>query len=236
MPAQESKYDDQDPPIAQAAQIWGEGPEIVPYAAGFKPLYPKAMIDGYTGYEMTGSVSGSGTATDMVLKPTTQNLEWVAGDTAHFQFFLPGVALMPDDPGTIDPSVSPWQRTKWDAQVRNPGYWYYGYWWPPVWPGFTPFIMAFTIKAEYGSQQQGTPPTTVYGTVLTLTGGTIWPGDFVWDLQSEVFTANVPPPPTEQDTFYTKTWMSGKAKVDTQVTQPDLYPPSNWPVYRMPWE
>ena len=77
--------------------------------------------------------------------------------------------------------------------------------------------MSFVVTAEFMADFKGRGP----GTMVTINGTTIWPGTFVWDLQA-----------TQPDkSVVVRTWFSGQATVDPQVTQHDLYPPSNWPVY-----
>lgn len=226
MPAQQQTYDDTNPPISQAVQIWGEGPEIVPYAAGFIP--PTTFLPGLNGTG-SGSVSGSGTGTASSEQvPESYDLHWVAGDTAEFDFFFDGVCWTPVDPGLASnrPDGIVWEQTAWEAQVRSGNYWYYGYWWPPVWPGYWPTIAVFHVSASFVEDFNGMGA----GTMVSLNGGTIWPGSFVWDLQ----TTQYPYAPADVSVTTVRTWLSGKAIVDQQVTQNDLYPPSNWPVYPYP--
>lgn len=216
MPAQTSSFDDQNPPISQAVQIWGEGAEIVPYAAGFVPA--SAMSAGFTGYA-SGSVNGSEPGMSSQ-DPTPYNLSWTAGDTAEFDFFFDGVAWT--NPVPTDLFGLTWKKTIWDAQVRSGAFMYYGYWWPPVWPGRWPTLVKFDIWTEVVENfNNALGP----GTVVHLSGGSIWPGNFKWDLQTKQFADDV-------TTLYkTRTWLSGDAVIAPQTTQDDLYPPSNWSAY-----
>jgi hypothetical protein len=223
MPAQQSRYDDQNPPISQAVQIWGEGAEIVPYAAGFIP--PSTFLPGLGGAGGNGGSGGFGTGGESSSSMLPQNfdLSWVASDTASFTFFFAGVCWTEIEPA--DALGLTWVNTIWESQVRNPNWYYWGYWWPPTWPGYR-YVMTFTVAAEFVADHNGEGP----GTLVTLTGGTIWPGEFVWDLQARSFADPVNAP----DVYTTRTWITGKATVDPQVTQQDYYPPSHWSVYPYP--
>jgi hypothetical protein len=222
MPTQQQEYNDGQPPISQAVQIFAEGPEIVPYASKFKPPYPATLIANYSGYPAVTSVNGNGTGASASQVPDSYDLHWVAGDTAYFEIFFPGVCWVDVDPGTETPPVS-WVDTEWQSQVRAKAYQYYGYWWPPTWPGYR-FIMAFTVSASFEpTDYNGQGP----GTVVSLVGGSIWPGSYVWDLQTKQWPDQVNDP----DIYHVRTWKSGKATIDPQVTQDDIFPPSNWPVY-----
>jgi hypothetical protein len=221
MPTQQQTFDGSPSPISQAVQIWGEGPEIVPYAEGFIP--PTAFLPGLNGG--SGSVNGSGSDTGSSSQVAqSYDLHWVAGDTADFQFYFDGVCWVDTEPA--DTLGLTWVDTVWESQVRMAQALYYGYWWPPVWPGYR-YLFSFTVTAAFQADFNGLGP----GTMVTLTGGTIWPGDFVWDLQTKQW-AN----PTDTATYTTRTWLSGKVVVDPQVTQQDIWPPSNWYVYPMAWE
>ena len=224
MPAQSSRYDDQDPPISQGSQIWGEGPEIVPYAAGFKPLYPQSMVPGYNGYNApSSSVSGSTTPSASQV-PDPYDLTWVASDTAQFAFFFKNVCWTDVVPVPA-PTLYGWTKTVWCAQVRTTWGYYYNYWWPPVFP-LGGYVMAFNVTAQYMGDP--TPdPVLGTGTLVSLTGGTFWPGKFKWDLQADTY-ADVANPDTLTSV---RTWLSGNATVLSQVTSPQIYPPSNWPMY-----
>jgi hypothetical protein len=227
MPTQSQYYDDSDPPISQAVQIWAEGPEIVPYAAGFKPPYPQALQANYSGYGSgSGSVSGSGDTPSSSQLPDPYDLSWVASDTAEFQFFFADVCWTDTDPSPTVPGVT-WEKVLWSAQVRTTYGYYYGYWWPPVFP-LGGLIMQFGVTSQYMENDSvfGT------GTMVTLTGGTLWPGTFNWDLQADTYGDPVNAP----DSYTTRTWLQGKATVTQQVTSPMLVPPSNWPIYKMSWQ
>jgi hypothetical protein len=221
VPAQQQTYDDQNPPISQGVQIWGEGPEIVPYAAGFIP--PSTFLPGLGG-SGSGSVNGSGSGAEGSDQlPDSYDLHWVAGDTVIFEFFFADVCWVPVNPNPVAPIV--WQDTTWSAEVRTTNLFYYGYWWPPVWP-VGGFILSFAVTAVYIAND----PTLGSGTMVTLKGGTFWPGTFKWDLQSESHTDVANP-----DHYEARTWLAGTATVDPQITVPGQpYPPSNWPVYEYP--
>lgn len=218
MPAQGQAFDDLNPPISQAVQIWGEGAEIVPYAAGYVPA--SAMVSGFNGYE-SGSVNASGAGMS-TQTPSAYDLSWTAGDTAEFDFFFDNVCWT--DVAPADPLTLTWVKTIWEAQVRSPMQLYYGYWWPPVWPGYWPTILKFSIWSEFVANFNQMGP----GTIVHLAGGALWPGNFVWDLQTKQFADNV------TTAYKTRTWLSGAAIIDRQVTQDDLLPPSNWNVYPYP--
>lgn len=224
MPAQTSSYDDQSPPISQGVQIWGEGAEIVPYAAGYIP--PNTFLPGLPGSgNGSGSVNGSGSdSSSSEQVPDSYDLHWVAGDTVTFEFFFADVCWVPIDPAPADPLIT-WENTTWHAEVRTTHLYYYGYWWPPVWP-VGGFILSFDVTAVYMDQD----PTLGSGTMVTLKGGTFWPGTYKWDLQSEAHTDTANP-----DHYEARTWLAGAATVDPQTTVPSQpYPPSNWPVYPYP--
>jgi len=278
VPAQQQIYDDHPSPISQAVQIWGEGPEISPYATYFKPPsafvpqtgagcgnngagsgygcgYGQGAFGGYTGNDYGGySCEGP----DYSLMPTTQDLEWIAGDTAVFQFFFPGVAWTPVVPtGDLVTLGLHWVQTKWESQVRAPNGYYYNYWWPPLFPGYR-WLMTFETHAQVVPYWQGQGA----GTLVTLKGATVWPGDYVWDLQTKQWPEMRPaaaPKATDTDNpegfnyppknglsmsmmpimgeprpYETRTRISGKAKIHPQVTQDNIYPPSHWPVYTYP--
>ena len=197
----------------------------VPVAQPFVSPYPKAMIPNYTGDE-AGSSYGSGDAALLTQLPTTQNLSWVAGDTATFSFFFPNVCWTPTQPAP-PPTLYAWENVTWRSQVRTTKAYYYGYWWPPVFPlGY--FIMEFSVDATYLGDP--TPdPTLGTGTLVTLTGGTAWPGHFAWDLQSEHHTDVSNP-----DWYAAQTHLQGKADVTGQVTNPQLTVPSNWGAFPYP--
>lgn len=182
------------------------------------PPYPEAMVAGYSGYPSgAGSfVNGDGADSSSQV-PTPFDLTWVAGDTAFFQFFFVGVCWTPTEP--TDTLGLTWVATSWESQVRAKYYTYYNYWWPPTWPGYR-YLMSFAVTAELL-----TDPVLGPGTMVTLNGGTIWPGEFVWDLQTKQY-----PDPLDLAHYYVRTWRSGKATVMAQVTQDDRYPPSNWPM------
>jgi hypothetical protein len=204
--------------------------DIVAPAEWFVPPYPKALVPDYSGYA-PGAVSGAsggtgaadGGASSQV--PTSYDLSWVAGDTVEFKFFFPNVCWVEVDPGSTQ---ALWEYTTWRSQVRTSHYYYYGYWWPPTFP-MGARIMEFVCTAEYVEDD----PDKGTGTWVTLRGGTSWPGDFKWDLQSEAHTSTLDP------YFYeAHTWYQGNVKVLPQYTSPTLYPPSNWPVYSFdsnPW-
>jgi hypothetical protein len=214
VPVQNSAFDDQNPPVSQAVQIWAEGSEIVPYAAGFTRV--SAMVPGFTGLE---AVSVSDDVASSTQEPTPYNLSWTAGDTAQFDFFFDGVAWT--NPAPADLHGLTWVKTVWEAQARSGAMLYYGYWWPPVWPGRWPTIVKFDIWTEVLADYNSLGP----GTMVHLSGGAIWPGTFKWDLQTKQFADNV-------TTLYkTRTWLSGDAVIAPQTTQDDLYPPSNWGTY-----
>ena len=153
---------------------------VEPVAQWFVPPYPKALISGYSGFSAADSTGGgasaaSGASSSQV--PDTYDLEWVAGDTAIFEFYFDGVCWTDVQPA--NPQGLTWVMTDWAAQVRAPHYTYYGYWWPPTWPGYQ-YLMAFTVTSEFMDDFNGLGP----GTMVTLNGGTAWPGSFVWDLQT----------------------------------------------------
>jgi hypothetical protein len=218
VPSQQQTFNDTPSPISQSVQIWGEGPEISPYATDFVP--PSTFLPGVS---VSGS-NGSGTGTNAASTGSTSqtpdeyDLHWVAGDTAEFQFYFDGVCWTDVKP--TDTLGLTWVMTQWTSQVRAEGWYYYGYWWPPTWPGYR-YVMTFTITTEFLDDFSNLGP----GTMVTLTGGTIWPGHYLWDLQTKQWED-----PLLVDAWTTRTWLTGKATVDTQVTQPDLYPPSNWHV------
>jgi hypothetical protein len=194
--------------------------DIVAPAEWFVPPYPKALVPDYSGYSAavgssqgSGSTNSGGTSSQL---PDTYDLEWVAGDTAEFQFYFDGVCWT--DLAPTDTLGLPWVETLWEAQVRIKAYSYYGYWWPPTWPGYR-YITSFVVTSEFLDDFNGLGP----GTMVTLNGGTLWPGAFVWDLQ----TTQTSHPAL---VVTVRTWLSGKATVDPQVTQDDRYPPSHWSV------
>ena len=202
----------------------------------FVPPYPQAMIANYSGYGSgaspqavngNGSVSGSSSQV-----PEKHNLTWVAGDTAIFSghnddaFFFAGVCLTEVDPG-LDPDRPDgitWTMATWQSQVRGSKPIYWGYWWPPLMP-YGAFLMAFVVTAEF-VEDHGTPEEPVAGTVVTLSGGTIWPGDWKWDLQTKYY-----PDPMDLEHYGVRTWKSGDVTVLPQVTMDPIVPPSHWPVY-----
>lgn len=192
--------------------------DIVAPAQWFVPPYPKAMVPDYSGFGATAGVPGGGDGTSggstSSQIPDTYDLEWVAGDSAEFQFYFDGVCWTALEP--TDTLGLTWVQTLWEAQVRIKAYSYYGYWWPPTWPGYR-YITSFVVTSEFLDDFNGLGP----GTMVTLNGGTLWPGEFVWDLQTTQPDQSAP----------VRTWLSGKATVDPQVTQADRYPPSHWPVY-----
>src|SRR5262252_4242804 len=112
MPVEQQKPDEPGP-VAQAVEVWAEGPEISPYATEFVPPYPEAMQTNYTGYN-TGTGSGdpndwSSTDPSGALSqvPETVDLTWVASDTAMFSFFFPNVCWVDVDP---TPTLYPWVK------------------------------------------------------------------------------------------------------------------------------
>jgi len=195
-------------------------------AQQFVPPYPQALVSGYTGFGQIGwgatGDDGSGASSQV---PKSYDLEWVAGDTAVFDFFFANVCWTPTDPS---PTQMPWEPVSWRSQVRTSHYYYYGYWWPPTFP-LGAFLLEFACTAEYVEDD----PINGSGTTVTIKGGTPWTGDFKWDLQSE-HHVNVNDP-----SFYeARTWYQGKAKVLPQYTSPTIYAPSNWPMYSFvsnPW-
>jgi hypothetical protein len=88
------------------------------------------------------------------------------------------------------------------------------------------FLMAFAVTAvfveDYDVAGVATP-----GTLVTISGGTIWPGDWKWDLQSKMY-----PDPMDLEHYYVRTWKSGDVTVLPQVTMDPIVPPSHWPVYQ----
>lgn len=213
---QVTSYDDAPSTISQATEVLAQGEETVPFAADFVPL--PAMIPGYTGYETTVTEPTPSTSQ----KPQPYDLDWVAGDTVQFQFFFDNVCWTDIEPG-VHTGV-PWQRTTWQAQVRARHNAYWGYWWPPVWPGRWPMILNFVVTSEFVTDYLTQGP----GTVVTMTGQTMWPGKFLWDLQTKTY------PDPMLAAYNTRTWLSGKATIAQQTTQDQPYPPSNWPVYQYP--
>jgi hypothetical protein len=145
MPAQSSAFDDQNPPISQAVQIWGEGSEIVPYAAGFVPA--SAMSAGFTGYA-SGSVNGSEPGMSNQ-DPTPYNLSWTAGDTAEFDFFFDGVAWTNPVPANLYGLT--WKKTIWAGGS--------------IWPG--------TFKWDLQTKQFADDVTTQYKTRTWLSGDAV---------------------------------------------------------------
>src|SRR5262252_1790794 len=154
----------------------------VPPAQQFMSPYPQAMIADYTGAEgagLTSAATGAGAPVNLSDLPLAYNLSWVAGDTAYFSFFFQNVCWLPAAP-TPPPTLYAWENVTWRSQVRTPQSYYFGYWWPPTWP-LGAFIMEFTVTATY-MENDATLGT---GTLVTIKGGTTWPGNYVWDLQSE---------------------------------------------------
>lgn len=192
----------------------------------FVPPYPQALVNGYTGYADLSGGSGSNGDSSQSQVPKSYDLSFVAGDTATFTFFFPDVCWTATDPTPAAPIV--WEPVTWRAQVRTSHYYYYGYWWPPTFP-MGAFLMDFTCTSEYLEND----PDLGTGTQVTLKGGTTWPGDFKWDLQSEHHVDPLDPGFYEAHTHY-----QGKAKVLPQYTSPTLFAPSNWPLYSFdsnPW-
>jgi len=223
MPVEQQKPDEPGP-VAQAVEVWAEGPEISPYATQFVPPYPEAMQTNYTGYSGTGNpndwtTGGDGTAGSLSQVPETVDLEWWASDTAMFSFFFPNVCWVETDPS---PTLTTWAKTVWKSQVRTDKAFYYGYWWPPVFP-LGRFVMEFTVTSSYAEPSD---PTKV-GTTVYLTGHTMWPGTYKWDLQAQTY----PDPVNQPTVFTTRTLKAGTATIHGEVTSDMLYPPSNWGVY-----
>jgi hypothetical protein len=190
-------------------------------AQQFVPPYPQPLVNGYTGYaggDPNDWTTDTGSAKQV---PTPYDLEWVAGDTAVFTFFVPNVNWTPTDPGGT-PTVA-WEYVTWRSQVRGSHYYYYGYWWPPTFP-LGPYLMEFTCTAAY-IENDATLGT---GTQVTIKGGMAWVGDFKWDLQAEHHVNVNDPTYYEAHTLY-----QGNAKVLPQYTSPTLYAPSNWPMYSL---
>jgi hypothetical protein len=151
MPAQRQIADDSPSSISQAAQIWGEGPEITPYATDFVPPAWFTDVSGVSGGIGGGGSSGSVSGTDWVAVttsqvPDTHDLEWTAGDTAKFEFYFDGVCWVEEEP--TDSLGLTWAMTKWHSQVRGASWVYWGYWWPPLWPGYR-YITSFVVTAEF---------------------------------------------------------------------------------------
>jgi hypothetical protein len=194
-------------------------------AQQFIPPYPQALVSGYTGYGAdVGSWNTDVASSEQI--PLAHDLTWVAGDTAAFTFFFDGVCWTAVDPSPTAPVM--WEYTTWRSQVRTTAYYYYGYWWPPTFP-MGALLMEFVCTSEYVEND----PVLGTGTLVTIKGGTSWPGDFKWDLQSEAHTDVTIPEYYEAHTQY-----QGKVKVLPQYTSPTIYPPSNWPVYSFasnPW-
>lgn len=196
------------------------------------PPYPQAMISGYSGYGSGGSfVNGNGSVSSSTQVPEQHNLTWVAGDTAVFSFFFPGVCLTPVDPGLAPdrPDGITWTMAVWESQVRGDKPIYWGYWWPPLMP-YGAFLMAFAVTASFVEGYTGTPDAPIPatpGTLVWLSGGTIWPGSWKWDLQTKYYSD-----PMDLEHYGVRTWKSGDVEVLKQVTMDPLYPPSHWPVYQ----
>jgi hypothetical protein len=218
------QYQKPDEPgsIGQAVEIFAETVEISPYASDYKPAYPQALVPNYSGYGVAATgVNGNGSTSPSASQvPDPYDLTWVASDTAQFSFFFKNVCWTETDPS---PTLYPWAMTKWSAQVRTTSWYYYGYWWPPMFP-LGRYLMAFTVTTKYMENDAvlGT------GTLVTLTGGSFWPGNFRWDLQADTYADPVGNP----DVFTSRTWLAGKATIQGQVTSPMIYPPSNWPIYQ----
>lgn len=245
MPAQYQKPDEPGT-IAQAVEVWGEGPEISPYPDSipvetgtgastmtpFVPPYPQAMIPNYSGYVAGSgvngvSINGSGTGiTSSSQVPDKHDLTWVAGDTASFQFYFDGVCWVDVDPigATPRPDGIAWVMTTWQSQVRSPNWTYWNYWWPPVRP-YGGLLMTFVVTTQFLEDYSGQGP----GTLVSLQGGTIWPGNWKWDLQTKQYAD-----PLDLAHYAVRTWMSGDVEILTQVTMDQPYPPSHWPVYEYP--
>jgi len=200
----------------------------VPPAQQFVSPFPQAMIPGYSGAEaasgsVTGGGGGAGTAVSLEQLPTTQDISWVAGDTATFTFFFADVCWTPVVPAP-PPVLHTWENRTWRAQVRTPGAYYYGYWWPPIYPlGY--LLVDFNVSAQY-MENDATLGT---GTLVTLKGGTMWPGKFVWDLQSEHHTDVSKP-----DFYEAHTHIRGNATIIGQVSNWQTSPPGYWGVIPYP--
>jgi len=202
--------------------------DYVPVAQQFVSPYPKALIPDYTGAETAsgsgaGGGGGTGAAASLDQLPTTQDLSWVAGDTATFTFFFQNVCWTPVVP-VPPPTLYTWENVTWRAQVRTPGAYYYGYWWPPIYP-LGRLLVDFTVTAAYKEND----PVLATGTLVTLKGGTMWPGSFVWDLQSEHHTDSANP-----DFYEASTHVRGKATIIGQVSNWQTSPPGYWGVYPYP--
>lgn len=215
--------------IHQPASMLAEGSEIQPYAIDYTQPYP--VLAGPGGVAL-GSVPTDTTAVGKSSQtPTQHDLEWTAGDSAAFAFFFDNVAWTPDDPFTVNPPPTGivWECHAWASQVRTKNPWYLGYWWPPVQP-YGRLLLDFSVDATWYDDFQSNGP----GTLITVSGGTGWPGQFVWDLQSTHY-----PDPLDTSVWFTRTWIQGAVTINGQVTVPGTWyygdGGARWPEISAQW-
>ena len=215
--------------IRQSGAVTAEGPEIVPYAVGFTPLYP------FQGMEAATGVGLMDQASSYEQTPDTLNLKVVRADTLEIPLFFPGVCWTTAQPTVQekpDPALPvPWVQHWWNAQVRNTSLfpkdpcWYYNRWIPvfglPPPDAFDYVEASMLLEFDCASTWVGG---VAYGTIVKMRASVaesiLLPGTYRWDIQSA--TTRVLDDETDLYAYGgVRTWLQGDFTVVEDYT---IYP------------